>query len=159
MEPEPVRGELREWEAVAALVFDAGDVGFDSGVGAHVAVGFGSGCFAVGPVSPVSVALGVEQGSFRAGVEGFASYDQSEAVFGPPVGFDVVGELDHMGTNPLGFRIVDLRGVGVVNLGPVVRPSWCRGCQPRSGCLRCCLELVWIGEEQAPSVGRPRGHG
>ena len=120
MEPEPVRGELREWEAVSALVFDTGDVGFDPGVGAHVAVGFGSGWVAVGPVSPVSVGVGVEQGSSRAGVEGFASYDQSEVVFGPFVGFDVFGEFDHMGTNPLGFRIVDLRGVGVVNLGPVV---------------------------------------
>ena len=84
------------------------------------------------PVSPVAVALGVEQGSFRAGVEGFASDDESEA-FGPSVGFDVVGEFDHMGTNRLRFqifgfvvgadsvesllRVVDPCGVGVVVLG------------------------------------------
>ena len=80
MEPEPVRGELREWEAAAALVFDTGDVGFDPGVGAHVAVGFGSGLGLVGPVSPVAPALGVEQGGLRAGVEGFASYYESEVV-------------------------------------------------------------------------------
>ena len=79
MEPEPVRSVFGEWETVAAVVFDAGDVGFDSGVGAHVAVGFGGGWGLVGPVSPVAVALGVEQGPFRAGVEGFASDDESEA--------------------------------------------------------------------------------
>ena len=78
---------------------------------------------AIGPVSPVSVGVGVEQGSSRAGVEGFASYDQSEVVFGPFVGFDVFGEFDHMGTNPLGFRIVDLRPSGLstsVRLSPLL---------------------------------------
>ena len=46
--------------------FDAGDVGFDSGVGAHVY----SGAAALLSSSPVSVGLGVEQGSLRAGVRG-----------------------------------------------------------------------------------------
>ena len=66
--------------------------------------GFGSGLGLVGPVSPVAPVVGVEQGSSRAGMEGFASYYQSEVV-GPSVGFDVVGEFDHMGTNRLRFQI------------------------------------------------------
>lgn len=124
MEPEPVGGEAGEWEAVAALVFDAGDVGLDSGVGAYVAVGFGGGCFVVGPVSPVSVVVGVEEGSLRSGVFGFASDDEPQSLFGPSDGFDVAAEFDHMGTRRGGFPAFGLVAVGFGAGSGDVRAGW-----------------------------------
>ena len=73
-EPGPVGVEVGEGETVGAAVFEAGDVVLDSGVGAYVCVGLGGGEVVVGPVSPVSVVVGGEEGPLSAGMLGFASF-------------------------------------------------------------------------------------
>ncbi len=55
--PGAVGFEVGEREPLRTAGFESGDVVFDPGVGAHVAVGFcGVGCV-VGPVSPVAVVV------------------------------------------------------------------------------------------------------
>ena len=55
---------------------------------------------------------------------GFASYDEAEALFWPSVGFDVVGEFDHVGTNRFGLSVPGCSGavsVGSLTGFPVGR--------------------------------------
>ena len=78
------------------------------GVGAHVGVGLGGGCSAVGPVTPVAVVVCGEEATLRARVAGFASDDQAGA-FGPMPHIDEVGVGSDRGALSA-FRLVGFPG-------------------------------------------------